>query len=105
MRVRVALCDMSTLHAEPPPKEEWGKSPDACAILKIGSSRLYEILFALAKEDPEGIIHTFVLKSPGSQRGTRLFELNSLRRWLKWKFEQAQAEEIQCQEVSNGQQR
>jgi hypothetical protein len=82
---------MSILHADPPPNEDWGKTPKACAILNMGQSRLYEILPNLPNEDPEGIIRTFVLKSPGSQRGTRLFELNSLRRWLDWKYKQSQA--------------
>ena len=96
---------MNTLHVDPPQSKEWGKSPAACTVLKCRNSRLYEILLDLPKEDPLGIIETFVLKSPKSRRGTRLFELNSLRRWLNWKYEQAQAGEKQSQEVSNGQQR
>jgi hypothetical protein len=82
---------MNIAHVVPPQAKEWGRSPKACEILNMGKSRLGEIMLELPKEDPEGIIETFVLKSPGSQRGTRLFELNSLRRWLNWKYQQAQA--------------
>jgi hypothetical protein len=87
---------MSILHAAPPQAEteqQWGKTPEACATVKVGPSRLYEILLNRAEEDPEGIIQTFVLKAPRSKRGTRLFELNSLRCWLNWKYERAQEEE------------
>jgi hypothetical protein len=84
--------DVNINHVDPPPAKDWGKSPQACAILQMGKSRLGEIMLDLPKEDPEGIIETFVLKSPGSQRGTRLFELNSLRRWINWKYEKSQAE-------------
>jgi hypothetical protein len=86
---------MSISHTATPQAEtkDWGKIPEACAIIRSGPSRLYEIISNLPLEDPEGIIKTFVFKAPGSKRGTRLFELNSLRRWLNWKYEQAQTEE------------
>jgi len=63
--------------------------------MKCSSSRMYEILGNLQEEDPTGLIKTFVLRSPGSERGTRLFELNSIRRFLAWRFEQTQIAEQQ----------
>ena len=75
-----------------PAGDEWVKVPGACPILQCGPARLYEILANLETEDPQGIIKTFVNRSPGSTRGTRLLEVNSLRRFMAFRYEQAAAE-------------
>ena len=72
--------------------DEWVKARETCKILQLGPARLYEILANLETEDPEHIIKTFVFRSPGSQRGTRLFEANSLRSFMAWRYAQAQAQ-------------
>jgi hypothetical protein len=74
--------------------DEWVKIPDACKILQCGPSRLYEILSRLETEDPERIIKTFVNRSPSSQRGTRLFEANSLRRFMAARYAEATQQEM-----------
>jgi hypothetical protein len=70
--------------------DEWVKAPETCKILQLGPARLYEILADLEHEDPEHIIKTFVFRSPGSTRGTRLFEANSLREFMAYRYAQAQ---------------
>lgn len=72
--------------------EEWIKVPAACRILVCGPARLYEILANLEIEDPCGIIKTFANRSPGTKRGTRLFEKRSLERFMAWRYQQAREE-------------
>ena len=82
-------------------QDQWGKTPDACRILHVRDSRLYEILGNLAREDPQGLIKTFVLRAPNSSRGIRLFELNSLKLFMQWKYEQAQEEQKRREKARN----
>jgi hypothetical protein len=72
--------------------KHWIKVPGACQTISCRESRLYELLANLAEEDPEGIIETFIFKSEGAARGTRLFEEGSLHRYMQWKYEKSQAE-------------
>jgi hypothetical protein len=69
--------------------DEWVRITGACKILQCGPSRLYEILADIEIEDPERIIKTFIFRSPNSQRGTRLFEANSLRKFMAARYLEA----------------
>jgi hypothetical protein len=74
--------------------DEWVKITEACKIMQCGSSRLYEILANIETEDPERIIKTFIFRSPTSQRGTRLFEKNSLHRFMASRYVEATQQEM-----------
>jgi hypothetical protein len=74
--------------------DEWVKITQACRIMQCGPSRLYEILGDIEIEDPERIIKTFIFRSPNSQRGTRLFEKNSLHRFMASRYAEATQQEI-----------
>jgi hypothetical protein len=69
--------------------DEWVRITGACKILQCGPSRLYEILADIEIEDPDRIIKTFIFRSPNSQRGTRLFEANSLRKFMAARYLEA----------------
>jgi hypothetical protein len=72
--------------------DEWVKITEACKIIQCGPSRLYEILADIETEDPERIIKSFIFRSPNSQRGTRLFEANSLRAFMAARYAKAEAQ-------------
>jgi len=84
------------LHDKKTPSEaaydEWVRITEACKILQCGPSRLYEILADIETEDPERIIKTFIFRSPNSQRGTRLFDANSLRNFMAIRYAKAEAQ-------------
>jgi hypothetical protein len=69
--------------------EQWVKIAEACKIMQCGPSRLYEILSDIEIEDPNRILKTFIFRSPNSQRGTRLFEANSLRKFMAARYAEA----------------
>jgi hypothetical protein len=54
-------------------RPEWTRIPEASKACGIGRTRLYELL-----NEAKGAIRTFVLKSPGAERGARLIHLPSL---------------------------
>jgi hypothetical protein len=57
---------------------EWGKLQDVKSITSLGRARIYEIL----TEEP-GAFQSFVLKRPGAKSGARLFNLASVRKYMK----------------------
>jgi hypothetical protein len=69
--------------------DDWIQVPETCQTIKYKPAQLYWLLKHLETEDPLRHIRTFVLTTEGSKKGKRLFERNSLRRFLKWKYEQA----------------
>lgn len=74
---------------------EWIKIPRTCEEMQCGPSRVYEILSERETEDPNKILKTFVFRSPHSRRGTRLFGLGSVRKFMAWKYEQDQAADME----------
>jgi hypothetical protein len=87
----------SSLPAWQPPEgeasenEEWGKIDRVKKLTGLGYSRIYEIL----AEDPDSGIKTFVLTRPGAKRGARLFELNSIRKFMRRRYAEATGKELQ----------
>ena len=77
--------------ADAPGQEEWGKIYRVKKLTGLGSSRIYEILV----EDPDSGIKTFVLTRPGAKRGARLFELNSVREFMRRRYAEATEKELQ----------
>jgi hypothetical protein len=78
---------------------KWVKISQTCEEMQCGPSRVYEIISERDTEDPEKILQTFVFRSPKSRRGTRLFELNSVRKFMAWKYAQAEAADIERRKV------
>ena len=60
---------------------EWGKLQDVKNITSLGRARIYEIL----TEEPSAF-QSFVLKRPGAKSGARLFNLESVRRYMKQRY-------------------
>jgi hypothetical protein len=60
---------------------EWGKLQDVMDLTSLGRARIYEIL----TEEP-GALQSFVLKRPGAKSGARLFNLESVRRYMKQRY-------------------
>jgi hypothetical protein len=94
----VVQCEYMQIHNHKTASEaafdEWVKTTEACKIMQCGPSRLYEILADIETEDPERIIKTFIFRSPASQRGTRLFEKNSLHRFMASRYAEATQQEM-----------
>jgi hypothetical protein len=82
-----------------PDAEVWTKIPRTCEEMQCGPSRVYEILANIESEDPNGILKTFIFRSPHSRRGTRLFELGSVRKFMAWKYQEAEATERKRREA------
>ena len=70
-------------------RPEWARITGAAQRIGIRPSRFYELL-----QESGGAVRTFVLKSPGAERGARLVYLPSLFAYLdKLASEQQEQEE------------